>query len=173
MHNGHLTDTADDHPSTSNASGRDRGQTVQDFAVGIGIFLLAIAFVFSFVPSIITPFEDAGGAETAQADRIAATIVENASTGTTNELDLTAFNSTYKDKTSEELSDALGLRITDSNTAITHVNITLTDIDSDNPESDITGGDPYDDQIGSSATRIVTTDQSKCETACKLTVRVW
>ncbi|ELZ13597.1 hypothetical protein C479_02091 [Halovivax asiaticus JCM 14624] len=175
MHIGHLTDAADDRPSTSSASERDRGQTVQDFAVGIGIFLLAIAFVFSFVPSIITPFEDAGGAETAQADRIAATIVENASTETTNELDWAAL-STYDGSDSEELADELGLKKTGS-TAITHVNITLIEIEdvaADDPKLVLAGGDDYDDQIGSSASRIVTTDdQSQCETACKLVVRVW
>ena len=28
----------------------DRGQTTQDFAIGIGVFILAVAFVFSFLP---------------------------------------------------------------------------------------------------------------------------
>lgn len=176
MHIGQLTDSADDHPSTSNASGRDRGQTVQDFAVGIGIFLLAIAFVFSFVPSIITPFEDAGGAETAQADRIAATIVENTSTETANDLEWAALTTTYEGVDSEELADDLGLKKTGS-TAIAHINITLIEIDdvaADDPNPVLAGGDDYDDQVGASASRIVTIeDQSQCDPACKLVVRVW
>ncbi|MFC3957420.1 DUF7287 family protein [Halovivax cerinus] len=158
---------------------RDRAQTVQDFAVGIGIFLLAVAFVFTFVPTIITPFEDAGGADAAQADRIAATIVEDASTsGPTNELDWSEFDGgTYDEDSSEDLADELGLRVTDSGNAITRVNITLVEIETvahSNPTVRAGGGDDYDDQVGASATRIVTTDSiSNCDPACQLVVRVW
>lgn len=37
----------------------DRGQTTLDFAVGIGLFMLTVAFVFAFVPGMLQPF--AGG----------------------------------------------------------------------------------------------------------------
>ena len=155
----------------------DRAQTLQDFAVGIGIFLLAVAFVFAFVPTIITPFADSGTPDTAQADRIAATIVEQASTGQANKLDPTVFNSGGRyDGNSEELADELGLRSTDTN-AIDNVNIVLIDIDDaskSNPTPAYSTGDTYDRQVGASATRIVTTaDSNKCEPACQLIVRVW
>lgn len=160
---------------SSDASGRTRAQTVQDFAVGIGIFLLAVAFVFSFVPTIITPFEDTGSADTAQADRIAATIVENASTDTPNELDRPALDSRYQGD-SDALTEELGLRVNNDGGAITHVNITLVeieDVDEEEPAPVFTGGDTYDDQVGASATRIVTTTGGDCERACELIVRVW
>jgi hypothetical protein len=35
-----------------------RGQTGVDFIVGVGIFLLTIGFVVSFVPGMLTPFGD-------------------------------------------------------------------------------------------------------------------
>lgn len=38
------------------ATGRDRGQTTIDFAVGATLFLLTIAFVFTFVPVMFQPF---------------------------------------------------------------------------------------------------------------------
>lgn len=162
--------------SGTDGSNRDRAQTVQDFAIGIGIFLLAIAFVFTFVPTIITPFSDAGGASTAQADRIAATIVEDASTGDGNEIDKDVFDSGNRyDGDSEELADALGLRKSNGQ-AIDRVNITLIEIDEvahSNPTYVAESGDAYDGQVGASATRIVTTDDSTCDPACRLTVRVW
>jgi len=55
-----------------------RGQTTQDFAVGISVFLLTIAFVFAFIPTIFTPFDtDVGGSDTSNADRVASTFIEN------------------------------------------------------------------------------------------------
>lgn len=35
---------------------RDRGQTTIDYAIGVSVFLLVVAFVFAFVPSLTTPF---------------------------------------------------------------------------------------------------------------------
>jgi hypothetical protein len=35
-----------------------RGQTLPDFAVGIAVFLLTLAFVSVFVPQLIVPFDD-------------------------------------------------------------------------------------------------------------------
>src|SRR6056297_1102575 len=59
---------------------RDRGQTAQDFAVGIGLFLLAVAFVFAFVPQVVSPYDvGVGASESAQADRAASLIVGNLS----------------------------------------------------------------------------------------------
>lgn len=58
----------------------ERGQTVQDFAIGTSVFLLTIAFVFAFVPTLFTPFESevAPGLES-QADRVADAMVANGS----------------------------------------------------------------------------------------------
>lgn len=42
-----------------NAGSRsDRGQTMPDFVVAIGIFLLTIAFVVSFVPEMTVPYQE-------------------------------------------------------------------------------------------------------------------
>ncbi|WP_416839346.1 hypothetical protein [Haloferax sp. DFSO52] len=40
-------------------SDRRRAQTTIDYAVGVGIFLLAIAWVIGTVPQIVQPFDDA------------------------------------------------------------------------------------------------------------------
>ncbi|MFD1684238.1 DUF7287 family protein [Halobellus litoreus] len=48
--------------------GDDRAQTTIDFAIGVGLFLLVVAFVVAFVPTVFAPFESAEGPQTA--DRI-------------------------------------------------------------------------------------------------------
>lgn len=50
---------------------RARGQTPVDFALGIGLFLLTVAFVFAFIPSIFAPFEGGSGELLVLADRSA------------------------------------------------------------------------------------------------------
>lgn len=58
----------------------DRGQTGIDFIIGVGIFLLTIAFVFSFVPGTLAPFGDDTAAPVV-ADRIADELVHQALAG--------------------------------------------------------------------------------------------
>jgi len=49
----------------------DRAQTVIDFAIGAGVFLIAVGVVFAFVPSLFEPFSTAGGSSPIVADRTA------------------------------------------------------------------------------------------------------
>lgn len=48
-----------------------RGQTTLDFAVGMSVFLLTVAFVVSFVPTMFQPFDASGGSEIVTGDRVA------------------------------------------------------------------------------------------------------
>ena len=52
-----------------------RAQTTLDFAIGMSVFLLAVVFVFTFVPGILEPFEAGPQEETAVADRVASQMV--------------------------------------------------------------------------------------------------
>ena len=126
--------------------------------------MLAVAFVFAFIPTVITPFGDAGGAETAQADRIAATIVAEADSSEPN--NITEAIDSFDGKNESELAESFGLR-----TAGAGINVTVSTLDGETHlyASKAT----YDGQSGASATRIVTTYDEDCEPACKLTVRVW
>ena len=149
-------------PRTVSLSLSARGQTTQDFVVGIGIFLLAVAFVFSFVPSIITPYTAATTAETAQADRIADAIVSEYDEGH-NELDLSEFEDDF------DASD-YGIREVDE-TDIDRVSVEIRDADDDQIE---TAGHDHDDQSAGTATRVITTtDEGECDPSCRLIVRVW
>lgn len=55
---------------------RDRGQTTQDFAVGVSIFLLVLAGTVAFLPNIFAPYDqNVGSVERQQAVRIADVLV--------------------------------------------------------------------------------------------------
>lgn len=47
-----------------------RAQTTLDFAIGISVFLVAITFVFGFVPGMLQPFADSGTDATTLSNRI-------------------------------------------------------------------------------------------------------
>jgi hypothetical protein len=53
-----------------------RAQTTLDFAIAMGVFLLAVAFVFTFIPSLTAPFVDGNQEQSAIADRVATNLVE-------------------------------------------------------------------------------------------------
>lgn len=151
----------------------DRGQTTQDFAVGIGIFLLAIAAVFSTVPTLLTQ-DTSGidGGDVTQADRVAATIVANLSEDPDrpNHLNATAFNETYNTSDPADLADELGLRAT-SNGLVDRLNVTIEEL---NGTAVYGAGRDYGNQTAASSGRIVTVDdESVCDPACRLVVRIW
>ncbi len=53
-----------------------RGQTGIDFLVGATVFLIAVGFVFAFVPSMFAPFFTGGTGDTLSADRAATQLAE-------------------------------------------------------------------------------------------------
>ncbi|MFP9059391.1 hypothetical protein ACLI4R_02535 [Natrialbaceae archaeon A-chndr2] len=157
-------------PRTVSVSLDSRGQTTQDFAVGIGIFLLAVAFVFSYVPTLITPFSASTAPDSAQADRIATDIVANYSTDTANEL-----NATMLDERDDSSIDEFGIRQSLDGTPIDRVNVTIESFDGDHSYA---FGSEYSGQPSGTATRVITLDDPselglECDPACRLTVRVW
>lgn len=56
----------------------ERAQTTLDFAIAMGIFLLAVAFVFTFIPSLTSPFIDSNQDRSVVADRTASHLSEGA-----------------------------------------------------------------------------------------------
>ena len=55
-----------------------RGQTVIDFAIAMGVFLVAVTFVFSFIPSLTTPFVEGNQDRSVTADRVASHLAQGA-----------------------------------------------------------------------------------------------
>jgi len=156
------------------ASSRDRAQTAQDFAVGIGLFLLAVAFVFGFVPQIVEPFETGVGAsESAQADRAAALIVGNLSVDDRpNELDTSSTGEYFDGLDADGLRERTGLPFT------ARINVTVANL---SDGSLATGGGSTwaagvtyrEGREAASATRIVRTSGPECDPGCEIVVRVW
>jgi len=166
----------------------ERAQTVQDFAVGISIFLLVVGAVFLMFPTLFTPYEQAIADEgpDSQADRIGMLIADNV-TGdeTTNEL------------TEEEVGywfnqDPDGLRKAVGVSDSTQVNVTLTTIGTDREgpiDLDDSGtvidadeaavGPSPEGRDTSTAARVVTVDDdwindpADSDPAYRLVVRVW
>lgn len=58
-----------------------RGQTTLDFAIGVSVFLLAVAFVFSFVPGMVQPFTNSGQEEMVASNRMADRLAMDALAG--------------------------------------------------------------------------------------------
>lgn len=166
-------------PRTVSISLADRGQTTQDFAIGIGVFILAVAFVFSFLPSIVTPYDSSvGGAETAQADRIADRVMQNLSTGESpNEIDGTPI--VDGEWSYAQLADLTGLRSTTSGgdpVRIDKANVTIQHLNGSTVEhTTVDGvGPAYEDQPAASSARIVSVESDDFgEPAYRLLVRVW
>lgn len=105
----------------SNAWTRDRAQTGIDFFVGMGVFLLALAFVLAFVPSMFAPFFGMGVGDALSADRGAAYLVEDAlvddptKPGVLNETTVNAF---FDECAGDELHNELGTRSSNVNVTI-------------------------------------------------------
>ena len=169
--------------------GDDRAQTNQDFAVGISIFLLTTAFVFAFIPTIFTPFnEDVRNSEIAQSNRVASAFVDNHSVeGEPATLDAAAVERFF-----DAGNGGDALRELHSLPTTSQVNVTVrTQNGSVIHRLDTTGdgsgdlrlarGDAYRDQPSASTSRIVTLEEGNVcdpepgnsQSACRLLVRVW
>ncbi|RQG92504.1 DUF7287 family protein [Natrarchaeobius chitinivorans] len=156
-----------ERPRTVSVGVRGRGQTTQDFVVGIGIFVIAVAFVFTTVPDFIaTQTASIDGDDTAQVERVAWTVINETETETPNELDGHVFARKYIDK--DDLEEPLGLRATDDH-RFDRVNITVRALDAGPDEEPLNvtvgvpgaggpfaAGDEYDNEPAAQITRIVT-----------------
>ncbi|MGM0398031.1 MAG: DUF7287 family protein [Halobacteriota archaeon] len=67
-------------PADDRATEARRGQTTLDFVLAIGVFVVAVAFVFGFVPGMVDPFTQ-DQAEGQVADRVADAVVDDLTDG--------------------------------------------------------------------------------------------
>ncbi|WP_435345688.1 DUF7287 family protein [Haloarchaeobius sp. HRN-SO-5] len=157
-----------------------RGQTTQDFAVGISIFLLTVGFTFGFLPSLLSPFGSPLGDDiTAKSDRVAETIIDDHLVeGELRTLDDTELdNFLTNNPTDADLRAYFGLR------ASADVNVTVMNVHDDGTRTVLVGpasgdemsaGDEYGSQTSAaSTTRVVVVESGQCDVECLLVVRVW
>ncbi len=146
----------------------NRGQTTQDFAIGIGIFLLAVAFAFATVPALVGPDGVSSDSDAyAQTERITMAIVDDLETGNNpNELDGERLENEYEP---DAFPERVGLRTTDG-VALESVTISLETLDRET-ELLTRGNGDADDHSAVTVERLVSVDGiSECETACRLAV---
>lgn len=60
-----------DPDGVARVMGADRGQTTLDFAIGISVFLITVAFVLAFIPGMLQPFTGGLEEETVAVNRVA------------------------------------------------------------------------------------------------------
>ena len=160
----------------------DRAQTAQDFALGIGFFIVAVAFVFAFIPSMLTfTTADPGVKASSQADRASTSLLRDLGTGDRpNELNGTG-TADYFNGSAGEAALHRDLSLPNSS----FVNVTVRTLDGSsvvdvedrygNPVT-LEGGREYPSrQPAAEVARVVTmTDHGgACDPACQLIVRVW
>lgn len=158
--------------------GSDRGQTTQDFAVGISVFLLTVGFTFGFLPTLLSPFGSPVGDDiTAKSDRVAGTMIGDLTVDgeprTLNATQLDAFIS--NNQTEEQLQEYFGLR------ASADVNVSVLSVSEGGGRTVLqvngnrmAAGDDYRSQTpAASTTRIILVSGGRCDVQCVLVVRVW
>ena len=152
--------------SASDTSRRNRGQTLQDFVVGISIFILAFVLAISLMPGVLSPFTPTVGTQTqATAERVSGAIVANLSEpAAPNSLNETRVDVLFN-QSGSNLHNRFGLAES------TQINITLEELDG-LAQINTTGDYRNRDRTGQSG-RIVTVNDSSCDPACRLVVRTW
>ena len=110
-----------------------RGQTLPDFAVGVAVFLLAVTFVFLFIPQLALPFDDQE--QPAVAERVTSDLSYNllASGEARSELNETCTLAFFEidDVATCPTIDNLSIASTYS------VNVTFRNVSSDAPNSEV------------------------------------
>jgi hypothetical protein len=148
----------------------DRGQTIQDFATGVGIFLVVVAFVLALLPSIFAPFQvPIQSDQTAQAERLATVITAEV----TEPYNGTVLNHSRSSRFFSDASpptDSQQIRTRYNMDVTVQVNVTLLTVESiDN----LYVGQPVGDRAVASSARVVTDNGVLCRPTCRLIVRVW
>jgi len=149
-------------------AGNDRGQTLQDFVLGISIFIVGFFIVLSMFPGLLGPFQSGLSSDKqASADRISATIVSNLSEpARPNHLNTTATKDLFALSTSD-------VRTRFNLSTPTQVNVTLETLNGSS-QFETVGDSVTRNQTAMSA-RIVHTNVTSgdCDPACRLVVRTW
>jgi hypothetical protein len=153
----------------------DRGQTIQDFAVGVSVFVLVVAFALAYLPTTIVPFDD-GAAEpsAAVAEGLATNVLADLSAGgAPNTLDPNRTAALFRSADGDDVRADYGLR------TVTSANVTLEWLDGQRvsvlsiggPNRTVTpaAGDPAPTNSAETATRIVRLGPDRY----RLVVRVW
>lgn len=155
-----------------------RAQTAHDFALGMGVFLLTVAFVFSTLPTLGAAFEErTTDQRTPRAGRLAATLLHELSAGEgPGRLDPTRTATFFRTNASGGalreflgLGDRWGVNVSVRNASgVVHVP------DAGGDDVALAAGDAAGDRPTATRVRVVSfADGTACRPACRLVVRGW
>lgn len=163
-------------PVTERLVGDERGQTLQDYVVGVSIFVVIAFAALGFFPNVLTSFQsDTQEDAIAQSERVANQIITNASTtGTVNELDVEVVEDITQ-RNESQLRDRYVLGQT------ADINVTVESLDGDQyvggetGATNLTTDEPYHGNSAGTTARVVTLshDPPNCRPGCRLVVRIW
>ncbi|SDE70473.1 DUF7287 family protein [Halorientalis regularis] len=171
----------------------ERGQTTQDYLVGVSLMLLTVLFVFGYVPSVFgSTGADLGGVERSQADRAATYLVETYSVeGREQTLRYGEPDGIHNELSTEEgferFRNRSGLNTRTNTLAPPNVNVMLvnsSELNATSPTPIVDGGERYSYPDGGAPnlgqavvteTRVVRLagDTEHCTPTCWLIVRIW
>lgn len=124
------------------SGGPARGQTLPDFTVGVAVFLLAISFVFLFLPQLALPFDDQE--QPAVAERVTSDLSYTLLAGENrSELNETCTLAFFPPKDVEKCSTLVGESVNEQVGIVStySVNVTLRNVSSDAPASTVCRAD--------------------------------
>ncbi len=140
----------------------DRGQTLNDYVLGISVFLLTVAFVIAFLPGIFTPFNaPISDSTTARANRGATFVVNDLSVPQQPNVLNQSRTTVFFEQNETQLRETLSFPST------TGVNVTISETATGNVAW-MAGGTPGD-RPAAATTRVVRIGTKTYQ----LTVKVW
>jgi hypothetical protein len=149
----------------------DRAQTQQDFAIGISVFLLAMVFVFAYLPTALTTADAEVEQHSYVAERLSSSLLANLTVeGSETQLNGTR---TRRFFLSHESGGDIERNYTVGSTR--QVNVTLETLQGLTVDfggatsTPATAGDEYSDRVAATTTRIVQLGTTRYRFA----VRVW
>jgi len=149
-----------------------RGQTLHDYSIGIGLFVLAVAATLTAMFGLVDPLSVGVTSEdVSQSERISESVVANHSTARQpNELRADRIEATL-DRSPDQLKSRWGVE------SSTNLNVSVETLDGSAVASHggtkLAVGSTPDQRETGTAARVVTFDESVCDPACRLVVRVW
>ena len=147
----------------------DRGQTLNDYALGMGVFVLAVTVTFAVIPSVFAPFTaPIESDQSVQANRVADQVLDDMTVdGAQNTIETTKANSNFFDGSvdADDLRDRYGLAVT------SQINVAI--VWDDDPGDRVEVGEDYGDRAVAASVRVVVGYEDKCSPTCRLIVRVW
>lgn len=169
-----MTRLIGNHDDRTHACRGERGQTLQDYTIGISLFIITIAAAVAGIFGFVGPASPGVSAEDiAQSERISTAMVQNLSTGQQpNELRADDLRKSL-DRPISDLRGRWGVESsTNLNVTVEVLNGSVI-VENATTGSKLTAGSAYADHSAGTTTRIVTVDEPRCTPACRLVVRAW